>query len=457
MSNHLNPSDAKAYTRREFLQTSALFASAAVTVPAFLQSSALALPRPMTGLSSIAGIDESKILVVIQLSGGNDGLNTLVPFGEDAYHRVRPGIGLNANQVHHLSKDGGIGLHGAMDGFKELYDDGLCAIVQGVGYPNPNRSHFASMDIWHTADTNGTGDGWIGKYVDSQCCGYGKGTPGANQSGSNQTGSNLTGAQADNTPPPIAIGRTAPLALRGRTMMPVAIEKADLYQWTGDKLGSDLSDEYHQALKDNDTMAQKSGADDNKAFLVRTAMDAQISSKKIRAAVDQESLVKYPNSSLASQLSMVASMIRAGMPTRVFYVSHGSFDTHANQGGLQGSHARLLQQLSDAVRAFYKDLKAQGNDGRVLSTCFSEFGRRVGQNGSGGTDHGTAAPMFMFGPMVKPGLHSRYPSLTDLDEGDLKYTTDFRQVYAEVLDDWLSAKSADVLGRGYNHLRVLRS
>lgn len=445
MSNHLNPSNAKAYTRRAFLQHSTLFASAAMTAPAFLQSSAFALPRPMLGLSSIAGVDEDRVLVVIQMSGGNDGLNTLVPVGDDAYQRVRSRIALAANEVLMLERHGGLGLHGSMGGFKDLYDEGMCAIVQGVGYPNPNRSHFASMDIWHTADTNGTGDGWLGKYVDSQCCGYGSGTPGAKQQST----------PTDPPPPMVAIGKESPLALHGRTMMPVAIEDADMYQWTGDKMGGDLSDAYHKAVKANE--AQSQGMDDNKSFLVRTAMDAQVSSKKIRKAVDAESLVKYPNTKLASQLSMVGSMIRAGMPTRVFYVSHGSFDTHANQGGAQGSHARLLQQLSDAVGAFYKDLNAQGNEKRVMSMCFSEFGRRVSQNGSGGTDHGTAAPMFLFGPMVKPGLHSRYPSLTDLDAGDLKYTADFRQVYAEILDQWLSAKSSDVLGRAYQPLRVLRS
>jgi len=451
MSHHLNPSDAKAYTRRDFLQGSAkysaLFASAAVTVPAFLQSSAFALPGPAMGLSSIAGVDEDRILVVIQLSGGNDGLNTLVPFGDDGYHRVRPGIGLSGDDVLRLDRNGGLGLHGSMGGFKELYDDGLCAIVQGVGYPNPNRSHFASMDIWHTADTNGTGDGWIGKYVDAQCDGVGK--------GKGKGGAGGSGAVVM-PPPPIAIGRTAPLALHGREMMPVAIESADMYQWTGDKFGKELNEAYLRSIQENDERAKAALLDDNKSFLVRTAMDAQISSRKIRKAVETESLVRYPNSTLGNQLSMVASMIRAGMKTRVFYVSHGSFDTHANQGGAQGSHARLLGQLSEAVGAFYKDLKAQENDGKVLSMCFSEFGRRVGQNGSGGTDHGTAAPMFLFGPMVEPGLHSRYPSLTNLDAGDLKYTADFRQVYAEVLDEWLSASSRAVLGRGYSHLRVLR-
>lgn len=305
------------------------------------------------------------------------------------------------------------------------------------------------MDIWHTAETSGTGDGWLGRYVDSQCCGYGSGTPGASKKAPDPS--------APPPPPLIAIGKEAPLALKGRTMMPVAIENADMYQWTGDRINNNMSKAYKESIETRSENNLATGADDNKSFLIRTAMDAQVSSKKIRKAVDAEPLVRYPNSSLANQLSMVASMIRSGLPNRVFYVSHGSFDTHANQGGLQGSHARLLQQLSDAVGAFYKDLKAQGNDGRVLSMCFSEFGRRVAQNGSGGTDHGTAAPMFMFGPMVNPGLHSRYPSLTNLDDGDLKYTADFRQVYAEVLDGWLSAPSTEVLGRGYKHLRVLKS
>ncbi len=449
MSHHLNPSDVNAWTRREFLAKSSLFASAALTVPAFIQSSALALPRPALGLSSISGVDEGKILVVVQLSGGNDGLNTLVPYRDDAYHRVRPRIALSPNEVLALGRNGYTGLHGSMTGIKNLYDQGLCAIVQGVGYPNPNRSHFASMDIWHTADESGTGDGWIGRYMDAQCCGYGKGESGTPDGSKPQL--------VTPPPPPISIGREAPLALHGRTMMPLSIENADLYQWSGKKVSQRLADEYEARLEHQNALNTESGRDDNHAFLVRTALDARISSERIRKAVDTESLVRYPDSDLGRQLSMVGSMIRANMETRVFYTSFGSFDTHANQGGAQGSHARLLAQLSEAVSAFYADLKAQGNESRVLTMCFSEFGRRVGQNGSGGTDHGTAAPMFLFGPMVKPGLHARYPSLTNLDEGDLRYTADFRQVYAEILDDWLSTTSRDVLGRSYNHLRVINS
>ncbi|MEM9373710.1 MAG: DUF1501 domain-containing protein, partial [Planctomycetota bacterium] len=168
-------------------------------------------------------------------------------------------------------------------------------------------------------------------------------------------------------------------------------------------------------------------------------------------------LIRYPGNAFARQLSMVASMIRAGLGTRVYYVSLGSFDTHAGQGGVQGQHARLLQNFSDGLRAFYQDLRAQGNDARVLTSCFSEFGRRVSQNASNGTDHGTAAPMFLFGPMVNAGVHGRNPNLRNLDDGDLRFETDFRQVYAEILDGWLSTNSSEVLERRYKQLRLLNA
>ncbi len=446
MNLHNDPTKLNAYTRRAFLANSAVLASAAVSVPAFLQSSAFAMPRPQIGLSSIADHDEDTILVVVQLSGGNDGLNTVVPFRDDGYRRARPSIALPNDSLHILSQygkrsAGDIGLHPSLTGFRELYDEGLCAIIQGVGYPNPNRSHFTSMDIWHTADTSGSGDGWIGKYIDAQCNGVGSGKGGA------------TPDPTEAIEPPIAIGGTIPHALEGRKIMPVSFESADMFAWAGSKYSKDLTKPYDQLMHD----APSDDDHSNNAFLMRTAMDAQISSKTIRQAVDQKPLVSYPNSKLSEQLSMVGSMIRADMKSRVYYTSHGSFDTHANQGNVQGSHARLLQQLADAVNAFYKDLRAQGNDKRVVVMCFSEFGRRVSQNASGGTDHGTAAPMFLFGPSVTAGIHGRMPSLSDLDNGDLKYTVDFRSVYAELLDSWMGAKSRDVLGRGYKHLRVLQS
>lgn len=447
MSLHNNPGDAKAYTRRAFLQNGALFASAALTVPAFLQSAAYALPRPGLGLSSIAGVDEGRVLVVVQLSGGNDGLNTVVPFRDDAYRRVRPTIALDADSVHQLSRTGAngahdVGLHPALTQIRAMYDEGLCSVIQSVGYPNPNRSHFASMDIWHTADTNGTGDGWIGRYVDSQCCGYGKG----------ESGGREAGVARPRVEPPIALGRDLPLALQGRNILPVGLESADSYRWTGDS-NRTISDLYDELLKTHHR------PDDDEApasFLVRTALDARVSSDTIRKAVATPSLATYPRTEFANQMSMIASMIRAGLKTRVYYVSLGGFDTHAGQGGAQGQHARQLTQLAGAMNAFYKDLGAQGNADRVLSVCFSEFGRRVGQNASGGTDHGTAAPMFLFGPMVHAGVHGPNPNLRDLDAGDLKFRVDFRQVYAEVLDRWLNTDSNAVLGSRYNHLNLLR-
>ncbi|MCC5821993.1 MAG: DUF1501 domain-containing protein [Phycisphaerales bacterium] len=444
MSLHNNPGDAKAYTRRDFLQTGALFASAALTVPAFLQTAAYALPRPDLGLSSIPGVNEDRVLVVVQLSGGNDGLNTVVPFRDDAYRRARPTIAIGPDQVRELSRNGAgnahdIGLHPALDRVRDLYDRGLCSVIQNVGYPNPNRSHFASMDIWHTADTKGTGDGWIGRYIDSQCCGYGKGESGTPE------------GKPARVEPPIALGRNLPLALQGRNILPVGLESPDAYRWTGDA-NQNISDVYERLLQ-----ATHHPDDDEApaAFLVRTALDARVSSDTIRRAVATPSLATYPRTEFANQLSMVGSMIRAGLKTRVYYVSLGGFDTHAGQGGAQGQHARQLTQLAEAMHAFYADLTAQGNADRVLSVCFSEFGRRVGQNASGGTDHGTAAPMFLFGPMVRAGIHGNNPNLRDLDAGDLKFQIDFRQVYAEILDRWLSTESNAVLGNRYRHLGVL--
>ena len=444
MNLHNNPNEVNAYTRRAFMHSTAVLASAALTVPAFIQSSAYALPKPELGLSSIAGTNEDNILIIIQLSGGNDGLNTVIPFRDDAYHRLRPSIGLNVDNLHVLSKNGNRGssdlaLNGVMTGIRELYDQGQCAIVQGVGYPNPNRSHFTSTDIWHTADTTGTGDGWIGKYIDAQCCGYGKG----------QSGQPDGSLNPHSLEPPIAIGRQAPLALTGRHMMPVSFESPDLFSWAGGTYSKDIV-ENHRKL--TDTSNEHHDDDSNNAFLLRTAMDARISSATINKAVAAKPLIKYPNSGFSKQLSMIGSMIRAGMKTRVYYASLGGFDTHANQ---VGGHNRLLTQFSQGIAAFQKDLAAQGNADRVTTMCFSEFGRRVGQNASNGTDHGTAAPMFMFGPKVKGGFHSRHPSLTNLDNGDLKYTADFRSVYAEVLDKWMGAKSRDVLGASFKHLRVM--
>ena len=426
--------ESPAYTRRMFLAQGVTLVSAASTVPLFLQKSAYGMMRPLESMvTSQAGVPEDRILVVVQLGGGNDGLNTVVPFGANVYYQRRPSLAVGApganRQYNALAMDDvqGIGLHPNFAAFKELMDEGVASVVQGVGYPNPNRSHFTSMDIWHTANPDKPqGNGWLGRYFDCTC----NGTPLPQGS--------------------IAIGRTAPLALNGQVQKPVAFESPDLFRWLGEDLHDSLTQPYDQINRAGQLDHVQS--DTQKAFLMRTALDAQVASDRIRAAVAQQPLVQYPGSSLSNQLRMVGAMIRAEMPTRVYYVSIGGFDTHANQ---QNSHANLLNQVGGALNAFYRDMKAQGNNKRVLTMVFSEFGRRVGQNASGGTDHGTAAPMYLVGDMVQPGLHGTHPSLTDLDSGDLKFNTDFRSIYASILDNWMGAPSETVLGGRFAHLPIL--
>ena len=426
-----------AYTRRSFLGNGLVMASAAATVPAFIQSSAAAMIAPQ-GLSSIPGVPEDHILVVVQLGGGNDGLNTVIPFGDANYYKARPAIGIREQNVLKLGKNTSVGLHPQLTGLKSLYDDGMMTIIQGVGYPHPNRSHFKSMDIWHTADVSATGDGWLGRYFDAECCGadpHGKPTP-----------EPMAG---------IAIGREAPLAMQGQVSKPIGFESADLFQWLGKGVDKDLSPVYDEINRRGVTQ----GADPHTSagFLMRTAMDAQVSSEQIRKAVSARPLSQYPANDLARQLAMVSSMIRAGLKTRVYYVTLGGFDTHAGQGGENGRHAQLMQQVGSSLKAFYEDLKKQENDQRVLTVTFSEFGRRVAQNASGGTDHGAAAPMFLFGPMVRSGVLGDHPSLTDLDQGDVKYKVDFRSVYSGVLEQWLKADSKKILEASYQPVKVLKT
>ncbi|MEO1009517.1 MAG: DUF1501 domain-containing protein [Planctomycetota bacterium] len=437
--------NSKAFTRRTFLGRGVMLASASVMAPGFVQSSALGLPAPSDLLGSLAGVPEDQVLVIVQLSGGNDGLNTVIPYGSDEYYRARRNLNVSKENVLPISEKLGLGLHPSLAPMKELYDEGMCSIFQGVGYPNPNRSHFKSMDIWHTADTSGVGTGWLGRYLDSECVGFGAGESGSRPDAQVKAG--------NGAPPAVAIGRSAPLAMQGGQIQPVAFETADLFRWLGEDHDARLTDEYH-ALNSHEPADGNDGS--NASFLTKTALDAQVSSEQIRRAVALRPLVQYPGNPLAQQLAMIAQMIRAGLKTRIFYATLGGFDTHAGQGGRFGRHAQLLGQMAQSIRAFYRDLKEQGNDGRVMTLTFSEFGRRVSQNASGGTDHGTAAPMFLFGPMVRPGIHGTHPSMSDLDNGDLKHTLDFRHVYAGVLDSWMGADARAILKRSYRPALVLR-
>jgi uncharacterized protein (DUF1501 family) len=425
-----------AFSRRVFIRQGVMLASLAATVPHFIQESALGMLAPLGQEGrSRPGVPEERILVVVQLSGGNDGLNTVVPYGAPEYYANRPGIGIgepgrarNGMEALALARTQGIGLHPNLAGLKELHDSGKLCIVQGVGYPNPNRSHFASMDIWHTGKPSGSGTGWIGRYVDAAC----NGNPAADMA--------------------VSVGRTAPIAMIGARSAPIAFESADLFRWLGNDLHGSMEDPYQAIVRAGTLDGVRK--DSQAAFLMRTALDAQVTSDRIRAAVRKQPLTPYPGHALARQLQTVAALIRDGMRTRVYYVSMGGFDTHAGQ---VGAHANLMRQLAESLLAFQNDLKAQGNEDRVLTMCFSEFGRRVRQNASNGTDHGTAGPVFVVGSRVQPGLAGNHPSLTELDNGDLRHGVDFRAVYQELLGTWMRAPTQPVLGGDFKGPRIVRA
>jgi len=433
-------------TRREFLRTSVLGGALSWTVPAFLANtfSAMQAEAADSATQTATGRD-SNILVVLQMAGGNDGLNTIVPYSNDHYHRARPKLGLSEKRILKISDD--IGLHESLAGFKDLYDAGELSIIQGVGYPNPNRSHFRSTEIWQTAaDAEKIeSSGWLGRYFDNTCSGC---------------------------EPTVAvnIGRQMPQAFQAKHPVGVSLESPQSYRFISREKGksAEMTEESYRKLNEPDSeMAENAGGTISAIhgsvqspgsaldFLERTALDAQVSSDKIRAIASRvENQATYPGSQLGNSLKLVAKLIGGGLATRVFYVSQGGYDTHTNQ---TGTHERLLKELGDSVKAFVTDLKAQGNLSRVVVMTFSEFGRRVAENANSGTDHGAAAPMFVIGNKVKAGLLGKYPSLApaDLFQGDLKYNLDFRCVYAGVLENWLKTRSSPILGRQFAPVQIV--
>jgi uncharacterized protein (DUF1501 family) len=397
-------------TRRELLKvglSGAAVVSMAHTMPAFVSQLAFAQQPKSAKLSN------DNVLVVIQLTGGNDALNTVIPYADPAYARSRPKIGLHKN---HLRLDDRFGLHPAMIGLKQLYDEGQLAVIHGCGYPDPNRSHFRSLEIWHTANPKSAqATGWLGHYIDHAARG------------------GLAPVNALN------IGSELPLALVNEGAPVPSIEKLeDFTLRTADaKLDRQLIKELN-AVKD-------SGGSPALQFLSRQAANAILAADKLDevAGKNQQGNVYFGPDPLGRQLQLISNLIAAGAGTRLFYAQTNGFDTHARQAD---EHQRLLGGVSQALFAFHQDLKAKGLNDKVMVMCFSEFGRRVAENSSAGTDHGAAAAMWVTGGKLKAGLHSKPPSLTDLDDGDLKYTTDFRRVYATLLERWLNADSAKVLG-----------
>jgi uncharacterized protein (DUF1501 family) len=395
--------------RKEFIQAGSL-ATASLMLPKFLkafESGAMVPPG-------------NKVTVVLQLSGGCDGLNQIIPVRNDLYYKSRPRLGITRDKALSLTDE--VGIHPALSGLKELYDDGSMAVLHNVGYPNPDRSHFRSMDIWHTGSQSSEywSTGWVGRYLDAQCTGCDKPT------------------QA------IEMDDVLSLALKGDNLKGIAVKDPR-------RLYGTANEKYFKEINKNHT---DEAGEQPVDYLYKTLAETMSSADYIfQKSKMHPSAADYPKTDLGNSMKTIASLIFSDINTKVYYVSLGSFDTHINQDGQQ---QRLFTELNDAIKAFTKDLKANGRFDDVLLFTFSEFGRRVAQNASNGTDHGTSNNMiFIGGGLKQKGLINEMPNLADLDEGDLKYKIDFKNVYATVLKNWLNADDIKILGKQYDYLKFV--
>jgi len=395
------------FKRKEFIQLGSL-ATASMMLPKFLK----AFEKPLMVLPG------NKVVVVIQFSGGNDGLNTVIPITNDIYYRERPKIGITKDKAVILTDE--VGLNPALESFKGLYDDGSLAILNSVGYPNPDRSHFRSMDIWQSAsDSNDyINTGWLGRYLDAQCKGCDKPT------------------QA------LEIDDVLSLALKGNETSGLAFKDPR-------RLYSSSNERFYKEIN-----ASHKATEETVDYLYKTMSETLSSADYIfQQSKLHPSAEAYPNTDLGKNLKTISSLIMSDINTKVYYVSLGSFDTHVNQ---EAQQKRLFTELNDAVKAFTTDLKKNNRFQDVLMMTFSEFGRRVSQNGSNGTDHGTANNMFFIsGGLKEKGMLNALPDLSDLNEGDLKHKVDFKNVYATVLNKWLGTDDKMILGKQYDYLKFI--
>lgn len=404
-------------SRRDFLTASSLMTCGACA-PSFWQRVARAAPA-----ADQAGARDT-ILVVIELTGGNDGLNTAIPIQDPAYAAARPTLKQPRDKVLRVSDE--LALHPALGGFARLLEQSQLAIVQGVGYPNPNRSHFVSMDFWHTATLKeNEPNGWLGMAI----------------------------AQAKEGPGGLYAGSgDLPRALVGPAGRTISLKSIADYRL---KSGPSGDDPERRKLIEGFAARQPAAPNGLLDLVRQTARETYHSTDRLhRLGASYDTPVPYPASGLGTRLKLIAQVIAAGMPERLFYTSLGGFDTHSDQAK---QHAALLQELGDAVSAFQQDIAHHGQQQRVLTVTFSEFGRRVKENGSLGTDHGAASQMFVIGEKVRPGPIGAHPSVTDLVDGDLKHHTDFRSVYATLLEQWLRIPARSVLGDEYPTVPLLRT
>lgn len=412
-------------TRRDLLRLGAgALVATGTTVPGFLARAAALAPK--------AGTTKGRVLVTIELTGGNDGLNTVVPYKDDAYLKARPRLRLGADAVRKI--DDKLGLHPALDGFSKLLEKNQLAIVQSVGYPNPNRSHFESMATWQAArlDAREDAPGWLARTLDARPL-----VPGADVGGLH-----------------IGDGQLPQAVAGGERHVPSLVNldqfrrRLGLPEGAGDR-------EQREAL---DALAGQSqgGPGSLLQFVERSTVLTWSSSARLEGALaDKSGAAGYPEFyGLARRLRLIAQLVQAGLSTSIYYTALGGFDTHASQAA---THDNLLRELGGSVQAFLADLAKSGDVDRVVVLVYSEFGRRLTENASAGTDHGTAAPVFLLGGAVKSGLHGPYPDLRDLADGDPKFAIDFRRVYATLLDNWLGVPSAKVLAGDFEKMALVRS
>ena len=374
---------------------------------------------PLPGLPAA----QDRIVVLVNLQGGNDGLNCIVPFGNPNYYRLRPTIGVAQSDV--LAIDNQLGFNPNMKSLKGMYDKGMVAVVQGVGYPNPDHSHFRSTEIWQTAAPEKyEHTGWLGRYLDS------------------------AGLPKDNLFNGVAIAQVLPEAMIGNKVDVPAIAQLGGYGLASDR-NLQARHTFTQLVNDN----RFPFSSPYLSHVAEIEDHAQRGSEELpKLVAGYKTDASYPATPLGRSLALAAQIAGSNIGTRVLYVQHGSFDTHVSQKGTQD---RLLGEFSDAIAAFYDDLTAHGNADRVLTVTFSEFGRRIEENGSRGTDHGEASPLFLIGGGVKGGLYGTHPDLGQANMGNLAFTTDFRSVYATVLERWLGRPSQAILNGSFPTITAL--
>jgi uncharacterized protein (DUF1501 family) len=406
------------FSRRQFL-THTLKGSSLVALSSLV-------PQFVSRTAQAAAPGKDNILVVLEMSGGNDGLNTVIPYADDLYHKARPTLRQTSNEVIRL--DAHVGLHSGLQGLKPLWQQGQLAVVQGVGYPNPERSHFEAMDIWQSADPKGrVTTGWLGRAA--------------------AEGKDFSGGV-----PILHLGPNGlPRAVAGASgggAVTLNSEHTFRLELGGGKAGQ--KNARRRLLEDLAAPAGK--GDDLASFVQRRQVQTLTAVEQLRDLLEGPNAVPRQGTGLSQKLQLIAGLIAKGFGTRIFYLYLDGFDTHYAQSL---THQNLLAEFADSVGGFFQTLKKTGHDRRVRLLTFSEFGRRVHENGSRGTDHGAASCLFLAGPSVQGGVVGKHPSLADLDAGDLKFHTDFRAVYATLLDHWLSCDSKAVLGAKWDHVQQL--